>query len=95
MRASVWTFSEPRSPLHYDKPEGWREKADQVRDVVFEIADGAAEVGILALPRDGGGLLRNVNRWRGQIRLPEVDEAQLRKDMSQFEVAGTRAQSSL
>jgi hypothetical protein len=40
-------------------------------------ADGHAEVTVVTLPGTGGGPLPNVNRWRGQIGLPPVTEAEL------------------
>jgi hypothetical protein len=40
--------------------------------------DGAkAEVTVSVFPSDTGGALANVNRWRGQVGLPAVDEAGL------------------
>src|SRR5437879_394758 len=79
--------------LRYDKPEGWKEKPDRtrIRMVVFDIADGAVEGGITALPPSARELLPNVNRWRGQLRLEPVSPEQLGKDVRQIEVAGTTA----
>ena len=38
--------------------------------------DGAkAEVAISIFPNDTGGLASNIKRWRGQIGLPEIDDA--------------------
>lgn len=36
-----------------------------------------ADMSITAFPNDVGGELANVNRWRGQIQLPPVAEADL------------------
>jgi hypothetical protein len=82
-----------RPQLQYDKPGDWKEKPDPkgIRVVVFEIADGAVEAGITALSGSAGGLLANVNRWRGQIHLGQVDEEQLHKELRQIDVAGTTA----
>jgi hypothetical protein len=39
------------------------------------VADGAAaQVNVSSLAGDGGGLLANVNRWRGQLGLPPVTQ---------------------
>jgi hypothetical protein len=38
---------------------------------------GKAEVTVVVLPGDVGGELANVNRWRGQIALPPLTEADL------------------
>ncbi|HEX4047116.1 MAG TPA: hypothetical protein VH309_04755, partial [Elusimicrobiota bacterium] len=40
-------------------------------------AKGKAEVTVVALPGDVGGELANVNRWRGQLALPPISEAEL------------------
>ena len=40
-------------------------------------AVGAAEVAITAFPGDVGGVLANVNRWRGQVGLDPLEEAGL------------------
>jgi hypothetical protein len=37
---------------------------------------GKTEVSVVALPGDAGGDLANVNRWRGQLGLPAVNEAE-------------------
>ena len=37
-------------------------------------AVGGAEVAITAFPGDVGGVLANVNRWRGQVGLDPLDE---------------------
>jgi hypothetical protein len=43
-------------------------------------ADGAkAEVNVAEMEGDGGGILANVNRWRGQIGLGPIDEKDLSK----------------
>ena len=36
---------------------------------------GKIEVSVVVLPGQAGGELANVNRWRGQIGLPAIDEA--------------------
>jgi hypothetical protein len=83
-----------RSPPHYDKPEGWQERPDSsgLGRVVFQVGEGEnTQAAIAALTGDAGGLLRNVNRWRGQIHLGPVDEKQLQNDVRQIEVAGATA----
>jgi hypothetical protein len=39
--------------------------------------DGRLDVSVTVLPGPAGGELANVNRWRGQIGLPNLDEAAL------------------
>ncbi len=39
--------------------------------------DGRLDISVTVLPGPAGGELANVNRWRGQIGLPSLDEAAL------------------
>lgn len=43
---------------------------------------GKVDVSVTVLPGDAGGELANVNRWRGQIGLPPIDDAALAKARS-------------
>ena len=48
----------------------------------------AGDLAITAFPGDTGGLFANVNRWRGQIGLAPVAEAQLESAIQRLEVNG-------
>ena len=66
-------------------PAGWQEATPgpmQLAKFLAAGADGHAEVTVVTLPGTGGGPLPNVNRWRGQIGLPPVTEAELAKLLS-------------
>jgi hypothetical protein len=66
--------------LRWTTPKGWKELAGGgMRVASFELpkGPGKAEVTVVALPGDVGGELANVNRWRGQLALPPVAEADL------------------
>jgi len=62
-------------------PPGWTALTPgnmQVAKFAVPEKDGAkAEVSVSTFPSDTGGTLANVNRWRSQIGLPEVDRAGL------------------
>jgi hypothetical protein len=62
---SIWTI-----------PAGWKSvtPSSTMLFAQFLIQDGdaKAEVNISQLAGEGGGLLANVNRWRGQLGLPQV-----------------------
>jgi hypothetical protein len=62
-------------------PEGWRQLSPgqmQVAKFAVPEKDGAkAEVFVSVFPNDTGGTLANVNRWRKQLGLAEVDQAGL------------------
>ena len=58
----------------------------------FEIpGDGEpGDVSISTLSGAGGGLLSNVNRWRGQVGLAPLDDEGLAKETTQVEIDGGR-----
>jgi len=76
----------------WTKPTGWAEKPrTSMRLGNFTAGDGQAEITVMTFPGDVGGLLANVNRWRGQAGLSPVDAAGLAKATEQVSVAGTPA----
>lgn len=76
-------------------PAGWKAAGQKpMRLASFDIAgDGGAvaDLSISAFPAAAGGLLPNVNRWRGQIGLEAVDEAGLAKESKTVKLAGGSA----
>lgn len=73
----------PKSPagpgLKYATPEGWTETRKPLASVAFTRTEGdqAFDVTVIRLG-GGGGLLPNVNRWRGQIGLEAIQEDALK-----------------
>ncbi len=63
--------------LAWTLPSGWKEiPGNGIRLATFTPPGGLkTEATVVALPGESGGELANVNRWRGQISLPPVDEA--------------------
>jgi hypothetical protein len=61
--------------LTWTTPPGWRElPPSSMRVADFLVAgDERTECYLTVFSGDGGGLLANVNRWRGQMSLPAVD----------------------
>jgi hypothetical protein len=78
----------------FTKPDGWTERAGRggMTLLAYDVAQGdhKAEVTVMALPGDAGGLLQNVNRWRGQVKLEPTTDAALDKDLRTLEVAGEK-----
>jgi hypothetical protein len=65
-----------------------------MRAASFRVAgkDGKqADVSVIPLPGLAGSDLENVNRWRGQVGLPGVSEAELAKLAQPVEIAGQSA----
>ena len=78
----------------WDVPAGWQETpAGQMSLARFEIGggEGKAEVTVSAFPGAAGGLLANVNRWRGQLGLPPVTQDEAEKLVGSLDVLGGKA----
>jgi hypothetical protein len=73
-------------------PESWRFVPGErpMRLATYEIADesGPVEVAVTRFPGDVGGMLANINRWRGQIGLGPITEADIPAMLTTFENPG-------
>jgi hypothetical protein len=79
------------SPLKYDAPEGWTPREVRgMRRVAFHVAENDQKVEITAIELPGSveALLPNVNRWRQQIELGEITQAELEKTVNPIQVDG-------
>lgn len=68
------------SDLSWTAPSHWQAKpAAAMRKGSYAVVDaeGAGDLSITAFPGDVGGELANLNRWRGQIQLPPLQESEL------------------
>jgi hypothetical protein len=65
--------------LRWTLPDGWTEAAGgAMRFATLKPpVAGKVDASVTVLPGPAGGELANVNRWRGQIGLPALDEASL------------------
>jgi hypothetical protein len=66
--------------LLWTAPAAWREKpVSAMRKGSFDVpgATGVADLSITAFPGDVGGELANINRWRGQVGLPPISDAEV------------------
>jgi hypothetical protein len=64
---------------HWQLPKNWKEeKASGMRLASFRIDGSLADVSLIQLAGDGGGLSANVNRWRSQISLPPLSRKDIR-----------------
>ena len=79
-------------------PAGWQaQPGSQIRYATLTIpADGKPlEVTVTALPNSGddveGYVLVNVNRWRGQLKLPPITKAELAAESVQIKLDGATA----
>lgn len=75
--------------LTWTAPAHWTAKpASAMRKGSFAIKDGDAEadLSITSFPGDTGGLLANLNRWRGQISLPPLTQDQLNANREHVDI---------
>lgn len=67
--------------LAWTAPAAWESKpASAMRKATYAVPGPGAAAGdlsITAFPGDVGGELANVNRWRGQVQLPPLDDSSL------------------
>ncbi|MGJ8652373.1 MAG: hypothetical protein ACSHX8_03785 [Opitutaceae bacterium] len=76
--------------LSYTTPEGWKElPASGIRKATFQLEDenGKAELAVTVFPGDVGGLLANVNRWRGQVGLDPIKDADLETAIEPYTIS--------
>jgi hypothetical protein len=85
---SVPVQAEGGDSLLWQAPPDWKDEPGKpMRKGSYGVA-GGAEVAITAFPGDVGGVLANVNRWRGQAGLDPVDDAGLAQATTAIESNG-------
>jgi hypothetical protein len=69
-------------PLSFTLPAGWQQEngsqSSPFRVVAFKVSSGpdTAEAVVTHVAKDSGTMLENINRWRGQLDLDPVDNAE-------------------
>ncbi|WP_298861300.1 hypothetical protein [uncultured Gimesia sp.] len=82
------------SALKYDTPKGWQPgRSGGMRKAGFNITAGdeTGEVTVIDLAKAANPLLLNINRWRGQVGLKDISEADLPKNSEQLKVGDLEA----
>ncbi|MFT5206834.1 MAG: hypothetical protein ACI9CF_000575 [Candidatus Omnitrophota bacterium] len=76
--------------LHLQAPKTWAEKeASGMRLYSYTIqgeGGASAEVSVIALPTPSGTLIDNINRWRGQLGLEPIAQAQIMEQVVEITV---------
>lgn len=76
-------------------PSEWQEQSPGqmllAKWVVAGDSGASAEVTVSAFPGDVGGLLANVNRWRGQVGLGNISQSDLSSHVTPVDVPGGKA----
>lgn len=81
----------PAGGLRWTLPKGWTEdrSAGGMRYATLKApAAGKLDVSVTVFPGPAGGELANVNRWRNQIGLPPLEEADLARDRKALKAPG-------
>ena len=79
----------PPSSLKYSVPDGWKPtQGTAFSKAAFAVMDGQekVEITISDLSAAAASLLPNVNRWRNQIQLDDIDQLQLDKQRQAIEI---------
>ncbi len=81
--------SPPSAKLNYTTPEGWTDVgAKSMRAVNLTV--GGAQCYVIVLGGEAGGLLGNLNRWRGEVGLPPIGEQDV-ADLDHISILGQEA----
>src|SRR5262249_34136106 len=74
------------APIEYKAPEGWAKIPPAIAAIAsYEVTSNEQKVTI-SISRAGGGLEANLNRWRGQVGLPQVEGTEIPKMLTKFPV---------
>lgn len=65
-----------QSGVKYDVPDGWRDEGPKSMRVANLLAGEGSECYVILLGGEAGGLLANLNRWRGEVGMAPFGEAE-------------------
>ena len=82
---------DPAAPPTFTVPAGWTENPPRELVANSFTVGPAGTPHVTLSPPFGGTLLANVNRWRGEVGLPEVIEADLPKSVVEISLGSTKA----
>lgn len=81
----------PESPVKYELPSGWSPSPpSQFSVVAFNIVHEGKQARV-TVSSASGDLLSNINRWRGQIQVPPIDQNTLDNVLTKMKVDGRDA----
>lgn len=80
--------------LQFQTPDGWQKQPPsgiRKAELAYNGDNGSATISVTVFPGDVGGLLANVNRWRGQAGLSAITAAELPQVTSQRMISNHRS----
>lgn len=87
---SQMTVPPQQMPIELPVPQDWKQLPPApMAPLRYEVSSGNATaiITITRLDGDAGGLLPNINRWRGQIKLPPLSQADMEKHVSKIKTS--------
>lgn len=82
------------SQLKYETPKGWEPgRSGGMRKAAFNVSAGdeTGEITVIDLSKEHSPLLPNINRWRGQVGLKDISEADLPKNSEKLKAGDLEA----
>ncbi len=94
-QAGAGGSSSGQAKPNWEAPSGWKEVPGGqflvAKFLLTGAANAQASVNVSMSPGDGGGMLANVNRWRNQLGLGSMTEADLAKEVQPLDLPGGKA----
>ncbi len=92
--ATTDSAADENLPFTYKLPDDWKQsKKPPFAVAAFGLEKDSQKIEVTATPlgKGAGGMLSNVNRWRSQLKLPEVDEDGLKTIIKPYKLDGKEA----
>jgi hypothetical protein len=74
--------------LAFNLPPGWSSREGTGMRAATFVHSSGVEISVTRLNGDGGGVLNNINRWRGQVFLPPWEQGDLAANTGTFDASG-------
>ena len=77
--------SQPKPAFSWVTPKNWNESTgNSIRLASFSLPAkvGSAEVSLIILSGQAGGLVPNINRWRGQVGLDQATDVKIKSEVT-------------
>lgn len=77
-------------PFKYVVPDTWKQtQPGQFAAEAYEVSDGKNKA-VVTLTPAAGDLAANINRWRAQVELPELPDAEIHRALAELPIPGIK-----